>query len=149
MSPSFNYDWFYGAAFHHQMEESRWRCAIGHFPDLQPEQADLDESFAQFRGEVECRCLIYLRDGFSYEVKEFIEAQSKSHLTFECEPVDEQYRVGSFVVTVPFDEIVRVEVFAVHPREKPREAPQITGFSAGPAEPVERALKPQTDRSKR
>ncbi len=67
-------------------------------------------------------------DGFSYEVKQFAEVNSKSHLVFECEPVDEQYKVGAFVVTVPFEEIVRVEVFSVHPSEKPDDMPQITGF---------------------
>jgi hypothetical protein len=44
--------------------------------------------------------------------------------------VDEHYKVGAFVVTVPFDELVRVEVYAVHPSEKPENSPQITGFRA-------------------
>jgi hypothetical protein len=47
-------------------------------------------------------------------------------------PVDERYKVGAFVVTVPFEEIVRVEVFAVHPTEKPDDLPQITGFRGHP-----------------
>ena len=81
-----------------------------------------------FVSELEDRTLIYLRDGFSYEVREFAEVSSKSHLAFECEPVDEHYKVGAFVVTVLFEEIVRVEVFAVHPDEKPNDSPQITGF---------------------
>ena len=56
----------------------------------------------------------------------------KGMLTFECEPVDEQYKVGAFVVSVLFEEIVRVEVFAVHPSEKPEDTPMITGFRNRP-----------------
>ena len=52
----------------------------------------------------------------------------KSHLTFECEPVEEQYRVGAFVISVPYDDIVRVEVYAVPEAEMPVDAPAITGF---------------------
>ncbi|MFQ5591080.1 MAG: hypothetical protein ACE5HE_07960, partial [Phycisphaerae bacterium] len=85
---------------------------------------------------LETRVLIYLRDGFSYEVKQIADVRAKSHLVFECEPIDEQYKVGAFIVTVPFEEIVRVEVFAVHPNEKPVDWPQITGFR-GYKEPPE------------
>ena len=74
----------------------------------------------------------------SYEVADLCEVETRSHLVFECAPVDEQYKVGSFVVTVPFEEVVRVEVFAVHPSEKPEEAPQITGFRS-PGEPPDHA----------
>jgi hypothetical protein len=81
------------------------------------------------------RSLVYLRDGFSYELKEMVDMESKTHLTFECEPVDDHYKVGAFVVSVPFDEIVRVEVFAVHPSEKPEDMPLITGFRARPDGP--------------
>ncbi len=131
----FDYDWFHGAAFAQQREEAMWRCASVHFPDLVRDEADDNEDVALFLSELETRSLIYLRDGFSYEVKSFAGVSSKSNLTFECEPVDEHYRVGSFVVTVPFEEIVRVEVFAVHPAEKPEDSPQITGFRA-PMDPV-------------
>jgi hypothetical protein len=69
---------------------------------------------------------------------------SKSHLVFECAPVDEHYKVGAFVVTVPFEEIVRVEAFAVHPDEKPEDLPQITGFrtSVEPGEYKHPEVKP-------
>lgn len=146
MTAPFNYDWFYGPAFQQQADEARWRCTMLHFPDVGPDEVETNEAVQTFRGELDVRCLVYLRDGFSYEVKEFIEVPSKSHLTFECEPVDEQYKVGAFVVTVPFEEIVRVEIFAVHPQEKPREAPQITGFASGP-EVVDR--KPPVERKQR
>ena len=124
----FNYDWFHGTALHQQRKEAINRCLARHFPDVDPATLDGDGEIARFRSELELRMLIYLRDGFSYEIREIAAVDTKSHLVFECEPVDEQYKVGAFVVTVPFDEIVRVEVFAVHPTEKPVDWPQITGF---------------------
>ena len=124
----FDYDWFYGSAFRQQRDEARYRCAAAHFVGMSRSELSEDDNVRQFLSELEVRSLIYLRDGFSYEVKGFAEVDSKSHLTFECEPVDETYKVGAFVVSVPFDEIVRVEAFAVHPSEKPEDSPQITGF---------------------
>lgn len=124
----FNYDWFHGAPFKQQKNEARWRCAIQHFPDLDPKVARENEDFTKFFEELESRVLIYLRDGFSYEVRGLANVDAKSHLVFECSPVDDQYKVGAFVVTLPFDEIARVEVYAVHPSEKPEDMPQITGF---------------------
>lgn len=126
----FNYDWFNDSAYLHQIEEARNRCTQHHFPDSGPDQWDKDRKIKKFRNELLVRTLIYLRDGFSYEVKEIADVPSKSHLCFECMPVDDQYKVGAFVVTVPYEEIVRVEVFAVHPSEKPDDLPQITGFRA-------------------
>ncbi|NOX59870.1 MAG: hypothetical protein GXP29_13575 [Planctomycetes bacterium] len=128
----FDYDWFHGTAFAQQQEEARYRCAASHYPDVDHETCLDDEEFRTFFESVETRRLIYLRDGFSYEVKQLAEVPTKAHLTFECEPVDDQYRVGSFVVSVPFEEIVRVEVFAVHPSEKPEDSPQIQGFRRRP-----------------
>lgn len=133
----FNYDWFTGEAFKLQREQASRRCGLKKFPDLAPDQADSDESFTKFVSELEIRTLIYLRDGFSYEMKERVDLGLRSNLmTFECEPVDEQYKVGSFLVSVPFEEIVRVEVFAVHPSEKPEDVPVITGFRSGPADMI-------------
>ena len=128
----FDYDWFHGTAFQQQEEEARIRCTLSHFPKLDRETGPQDTEAAKFFDEVDVRRLIYLRDGFSYEVRELAEVSSKTHLVFECEPVDEQYKVGAFVVSVPFDEIVRVELFAVHPSEKPEDSPQITGFRSRP-----------------
>ena len=51
-----------------------------------------------------------------------------SALAFECVPVDENYQVGAYVIVVPFEDIARVEVFAVHPDEKPQENLRIPGF---------------------
>jgi len=139
----FNYDWFHGPAFEEQRDEARRRCVASHFPDAQPGEWEANEDISQFRSEIVLRTLVYLRDGFSYEVKEIAEVCSRSHLVFECEPVDEHYKVGAFVVTVPFDEIVRVEVYAVHPSEKPDDLPQITGFRGSP-EPPEPKAPPET-----
>lgn len=133
----FNYDWFHGEAFQQQIHEAKWCCALQRFPDVDPEKASENEEAMAFYEELEHRTLIYLRDGFSYEMKRIAEVNSKSHLVFECVPVDEHYKVGCFVVTVPFEEVVRVEVYAVHPTEKPEDLPQITGFRA-PAEPGEK-----------
>jgi hypothetical protein len=130
----FNYDWFHGIPFQQQQFEARWRCAAQHFPDADAETLESREDIQQFREDLVVRNLIYLRDGFSYELKDLAEVNSKSHLTFECEPVDDHYKVGAFVVCVPFDDIVRVEVFAVHPSEKPEDMPLITGFRTGRAD---------------
>ncbi len=131
MPCSFDYDWFHGLAFEAQKEEARRRCADKKFDHLTPEQREVDPDCLSFLEELEVRALIYLRDGFSYEMKELVELGSTSMLAFECEPVDEHYKVGSFVVTLTFEEIVRVEVFAVHPTEKPEDTPLITGFRSG------------------
>ncbi|MGD2109844.1 MAG: hypothetical protein PVI86_10675 [Phycisphaerae bacterium] len=139
----FDYDWFHGPAFHQQKEEAKWRCTCGHFPDLDPERMPEHKSARKFHDDLEERVLIYLRDGFSYEVKEIARVDSKSHLVFECVPVDEQYKVGAFVVTVPFEEIVRVEAFAVHPTEKPEDLPQITGFRTFPEPPEHKHPDPK------
>lgn len=124
----FNHDWFHGPAFQQQQDEARRRCVLRHFSDLEPGEAASHPQAQTFHHELVLRTLIYLRDGFSYEIRGIADVNSKSHLVFECEPVDDQYKVGAFVVTVPFEEIARVEVFAVHPSEKPEELPQITGF---------------------
>ena len=128
----FDYDWFFGPALEEQREQACLRCAFKAFPDLTPGEATSDEHLQQYLEELDCRLLIYLRDGAIYEAKEFVEARSKVHLTFECEPAEERYRVGSFIVGVPYEEIVRVEVFAVHPSQKPNENTVITGFKHAP-----------------
>ncbi len=140
----FNYDWFHGPALEQQRTEAKWRCTLLHFPDVDPDTARENEELLEYASKLEDRTLIYLRDGFSYEIKGIAEVETKSHLVFECEPVDEQYKVGAFVVTVPFEEIVRVEVFAVHPSEKPSDLPQITGFRAfnEPGDPKHQDGKP-------
>jgi len=131
----FDYDWFHGPAYEQQRNEARMRCMFKRFSDRDPESLEHDEEARRFYEELVARSLVYLRDGFSYEVKEMADVDSKTHLTFECEPVDEHYKVGAFVVSVPFDEIVRVEVFAVHSSQKPEDMPLITGFRGKPEPP--------------
>ncbi len=128
----FDYDWFEGTPYQQQMDDARWRCAMHRFPEVDRDAADNHKEFQEFLDKLEVRTLIYPRDGFSYELKDLADVDSKSHLTFECEPIDDHYKVGAFVVAVPFDDIVRVEVFAVHPTEKPEDMPLITGFRSGP-----------------
>ncbi len=128
----FSYDWFHGAPYQEQIEEAKCRCAINHFPDVEDERRSEHEGIQRVYSELEVRTLLYLRDGFSYEVKQIADVGSKTHLVFECMPVDDQYKVGAFVVSLPYEEIVRVEVFAVHPKEKPEDFPQITGFRSHP-----------------
>jgi len=134
MGNIFDYDWFKGPSFEQQKHEARQRCAQKKFPDLSAEQAASDPSYQSFLDELEVRVLIYLRDGFSYEMKELVNLGSVSSLTFECEPLDEHYKVGAFVVSLPFEEIVRIEIFAVHPSQKPEDMPLITGFRMSPSE---------------
>jgi hypothetical protein len=143
----FNYDWWFDGAFARRMEEAKSRCAKNHFPELDLENAATDEAYKDFFDELEARTIVYLRDGFSYEIKEIIQRPTTSALTFECMPADEAYKVGCFVVTLPFDDIVRVEIFAVHPDEKPEDMPSIKGFAGaqGPPPPPgrgeERAIR--------
>lgn len=131
----FDYDWFTGAAFEAQKQEARKRCTRKKFADIAPEKTAEDAACQKFLSELEVRTLIYLRDGFSYEMKEMVDIGLRNNiLTFECEPVDEQYKVGAFTVSVPFDEIIRAEVYAVHPSEKPEDIPMITGFRSAPSD---------------
>ena len=124
----FDYDWFHGEQFVEQKDEAKWRCALRRYPQLDRGSALDDSEFRALFDELRLRVLIYLRDGFSYEMKDLADVARKSHLTFECEPVEEQYRVGAFVISVPYDDIVRVEVYAVPEAEMPVDAPAITGF---------------------
>ena len=126
----FNFDWWFHGAYQERLAEAKRRCAIAHFQNLAPEKAEKDSKFKKFHRELEARTILYLRDGFSYEVKEIFQHPATTTLTFECMAADEAYKVGCFVVTLPFDDIVRVEIFAVHPQEKPEEMPSIKGFAS-------------------
>lgn len=132
----FNFDWWFDKIYDERVTEACTRCALSHFPELKPEKADSDPKYKKFLDELESRTIVYLRDGFSYEIKELIRNPNTTTLTFECMAADEAYKVGCFVVTVPFDDIVRVEVFAVHPQEKPEDMPAIKGFAHAQASPA-------------
>lgn len=126
----FTHDWFHGQPYQDQLEEARTRCALKKFPDVDITEFENHNELRKFHSELEARTLLYLRDGFSYEIQGLADVPMKTHLVFECVPIDEEYNVGSFIVTVPYEEIARVEVFAVHPSEKPDNMPQFTGFRA-------------------
>jgi len=145
----FDYDWFHGIAFAEQQRDARLRCAATHFSDPPREKWADHKGMQAMVDELEVRALIYLRDGFSYEIKQLSDVKTKSQLVFECMPVDEQYKVGAFVVSVPYEEIARVEVFAVHPKEKPEDFPQITGFRNEPPERYPEAKPGKREREPR
>lgn len=122
----FNYDWFHGSGLTRQVDEAKRRCAGKKFPQVKPGNGSAE--YHEYIDQLETRTILYLKDGLSYEMKEIADVGTSSALAFECVPVDEQYQVGAFVVLVPFEDISRVEVFAVHPDEKPSESLRIPGF---------------------
>lgn len=129
----FNYDWFHGNGLQRQIDEAKRRCAAKRFPDG-PGGGDGQPQYEQYYDELETRVILYMRDGLTYEMKEMADIGTSSALAFECVPVDENYQVGAYVIVVPFEDVARVEVFAVHPIEKPAENIRIPGFRAS-AEP--------------
>lgn len=122
----FNYDWFHGSGLRRQIEEAKQRCAGKKFPDGKGRNGSSE--YDEYRSQLETRTILYLKDGLSYEMKELVDIGTSSALSFECVPVDESYQVGAYVIVVPFEDIARVEVFAVHPDEKPQENIKIPGF---------------------
>ncbi len=131
----FNYDWFHGSGLTRQVEEAKLRCAAKTFPDIRKNRGrNGDTDARKYMDELETRIILYLKDGLSYEMREIADVGTSSALAFECTPVDENYQVGAYVIVVPFDDIARVEVFAVHPDEKPQENIRIPGFRANAGE---------------
>ena len=106
MSGIFNYDWFTGPGFEQQKEQARHRCARKKFPDLTPEQRADHADSQQFSGELEVRTLIYLRDGFSYEIKQIAEKERLQELYR-----DAQDAVAAFREPIQFGFIRGVEDF--------------------------------------
>ena len=129
----FNYDWFHGDGLRRQVDDAKKRCAVKKFPDAKPDNGSTE--YMQYRDELETRTILYLKDGLSYEMREMADIGTSSALAFECVPVDESYQVGAYVVVVPFEDIARVEVFAVHPNDKPQENIRIPGFNRVASEP--------------
>lgn len=131
----FNYDWFHGAGLRRQIDEAKERCTAKRFPEAaQHRQGNGNPEYQKYKSELETRIILYLKDGLSYEMKEMADIGISSALAFECTPVDENYQVGAYVIVVPFEDIARVEVFAVHPDEKPQENLRIPGFRAAAPE---------------
>ncbi len=128
----FNFDWFHGGGWRRQIEEAKSRCAARKFPQIRAGGgSNGNPEFQKYRDALETRIILYLKDGLSYEMREIADIGISSALAFECTPVDENYQVGAYVIVVPFEDIARVEVFAVHPDEKPQENIRIPGFKAG------------------
>jgi hypothetical protein len=129
----FNFDWFRGGGLERLVEEAKDRCAVKKYPDMD-EGGNGSSEYLAYRDALETRVILYLRDGLTYEMREIAEIGMSSALAFECVPVDENYKVGAIVIVVPFEDIARVEVFAVHPDEKPQDNIRIPGFRSASAE---------------
>ncbi len=130
----FNYEWFHQGGLQRLIDEARNRCAKKKYPDPADGNGQPSPDYNAYRDALETRIILYMRDGLTYEMKEFADSGTSNALAFECVPMDENYKVGSIVIVVPFDDIARVEVFAVHPDEKPQENIRIPGFRAAAAE---------------
>lgn len=121
----FNYEWFNGGGLDRLIEEATQRCARARYPQWETDQA---AEYETYLASLEKRTILYMKDGLTYEMREMTSAGTSSALAFECVPVDENYHVGAIVIIAPFEDIARVEVFAVHPDEKPAENIRIPGF---------------------
>jgi hypothetical protein len=134
----FNFDWFHGPGLRRQIDEAKGRCAVRKFPEAgKNKQGNGNTEYQRYKDQLETRIILYLKDGLSYEMREMVDIGVSSALAFECVPVDENYQVGAYVIVVPFEDIARVEVFAVHPDDKPQENIRIPGFRSGAGEPRE------------
>src|SRR5262245_52669290 len=129
----FDHDWWYSGGFDRQVTLARECCAANRYPELLKEPPKEDSPEAKYMSELETRSVVYLRDGFSYEIKRLVSPGTTAYLAFECVASEPSYKVGAFVVSVPFEEICRVETFAVHPEERPDEGPTIKGFAGSRA----------------
>lgn len=125
---SYNYDWWFRGAYQQHIDEAKRRCALNRRPEMKPDS----KAQKEFLEQIEVRTVVYLRDGFSYEIKELVTRDTTSAITFECQPADEAYRVGCFIVSAPYEDIARVEMFAVHSGEKPEDSVSIKGFGGTP-----------------
>jgi hypothetical protein len=123
----FNYDWFHNGGLQRLIEEAKERCTAKEFAGRKKSSNGSAERVAH-RNSLEIRIILYMKDGLTYEMKEMADIGMSSALAFECVPVDDNYKVGSIVLVVPFEDIARVEVFAVHPDQKPQENIRIPGF---------------------
>ncbi len=128
----FNHDWWHSPDRQFQIDQAQLRCLKRRFPEADSLDVPPDSDAGRFLAELETHTIVWLRDGFSYEIGELIDAPTKSFFVCEVMPIEESWQPAGFVVYLPFEDIVRVEVFAIHPSEKPRETPHITGFRASP-----------------
>lgn len=128
----FNYDWFRGGGLQRMIEHAKDRCTTRKFSDAKPGQNGKEA--ASYRNALETRTILYMKDGLTYEMREMADLGMSSALAFECVPVDDNYKVGAIIIVAPFEDIARVEVFAVHPDERPPENIRIPGFRSASTE---------------
>lgn len=132
----FDHDWFHNGGLEKLVADARHRCAARHFADARRPAGRDSAEYERYFELLDTRVILYLKDGLTYELKEISQAGLCGALAFECVPVDENYKTGAIVLIVPFEDIARVEVFAVHPDDKPTENLKIPGFRSGAAEGV-------------
>jgi hypothetical protein len=130
----FNHEWFHEGGLQRLIDEAMDRCASQKFPEFRGKSSNGSPECVAYRNALETRIILYMRDGLTYEMKEMAPIGMSSALAFECVPVDENYKVGSIVIVTPYEDIARVEVFAVHPDDKPQDNIRIPGFRAAAAE---------------
>lgn len=130
----FNYDWFNGGGLQKQIDEAKRRCAVRKLSGKNQSGPPDESAIQSLVKQLDTRVILYLKDGLSYEMREMAHIGTSSALAFECVPVDENYQAGAYVIVVPFEDITRVEVFAVHPDDRPQESLRIPGFRAGAGE---------------
>ena len=128
----FDYDWFHGGGLARQVDEARRRCAQRKFPEA--DAATPQPEYATYSAELTTRVFVCLKEGFTYELKSLVDIGVRSALTFESVAHDDNYAAGTYVVVLPFEEIARIEVFAVHPSEQPVETLKIGGFRSSGSE---------------
>ncbi len=126
----FTYDWFHRGGLERLQKAARERC-LARFDEHERVGFNGSAKSEPKVEDLESRTIIYMKDGLTYEIREILELDTTAGLTFECLPVDETYRVGAIVIVAPYEDIARVEVFAVHPDDKPQENFRIPGFRAG------------------
>lgn len=131
----FNYDWFHSGGLDRLVHDARLRCSLKKFPG-EAENEEPSEEFRAFYDTLDTRTILYMKDGLTYEMREMADIGMSSALAFECVPLDENYRVGAIVIVAPFEDIARVEVFAVHPEDKPEDNIKIPGFRAAASDPA-------------
>lgn len=130
----FDFDWFHRGGLAGLKQEAKRRCALKKYP-LEAGQNGEDETRrADFMSDLYTRVIIYMKDGLTYEVRDITDLGQTQALAFECVPVDDSYKAGAIVIVTPYDDIARVEVFAVHPDEKPEEILRIPGFRTASAD---------------
>lgn len=127
----FDYEWFHKGGLARLQAEAIRRCSTKKLAGTRKSNGTARDGQELVEG-LDTRTILYMKDGLTYEMKEIsAEVGDSSALAFECVPVDENYKAGAIVLIVPYEDIARVEVFAVHPDDKPQENIRIGGFRAG------------------